>query len=71
MKELHQLATKKAIQELEEGRGWLLGVKDEEATPLETRYSGCFDEMARQEVVRLGLQYLVGAIYRCCSRHSF
>ena len=60
MKELHQLAAKKAIEELDESLCWLSGVKDEKDTPLETRYSGCFDEMVRREVVHLGLQYLVG-----------
>ena len=44
-KELYRLTANKAIQELEEGRGWLLGVKDEKDTALETRYSGCFAEM--------------------------
>ncbi len=40
--------------------GWLLGAKDEKDTPLEKRYSSCFDEMVRPEVVCLGLQYQAG-----------
>ena len=57
---LHQLAAKKAIQELEEGRGWLLGAKDEKNTPLEDRYPSCFDEMVQREAVCLGVRYQVG-----------
>ena len=50
VKELDQLTANKAIQEIEEGRGWLLGVKDEKDTALETHYSGCFAEMVLREV---------------------
>ena len=57
---LHQLAAKEAIQELEEGRDWLLGAKDEKNTPLEDRYPSCFDEMVQREAVRLGVRYQVG-----------
>ncbi len=60
MKEIRQLAAEQASQELEGGRGWLVGAKDEKATPLETHYAGCFDEMVRRKVVRLGLQYMLG-----------
>ena len=59
-KKLHQLAAKKAIQELEEGRGWLFGAKDENNTPLEDRYPSCFDKMVQREAVRFGVRYQVG-----------
>jgi hypothetical protein len=62
-KKLHQLAAKKAIQELEEGRGWLLNAKNEDDTPLTDRYPSCFGEMVQREAVRLGVQYQIVGKY--------
>ncbi|KAH7412309.1 von Willebrand factor type A domain-containing protein [Phaeosphaeria sp. MPI-PUGE-AT-0046c] len=57
---IHQLAAKKAISELEQGRGWLPQAKDENNTDLKTRFEGRFDEMVEREAVRLGVQFQVG-----------
>ena len=62
-KKLHQLAAKKAIQELEEGRGWLLNAKNGDDTPLKDRYPSCFGEMVQREAVRLGVQYQIVGKY--------
>ncbi|KAL2040928.1 hypothetical protein N7G274_006386 [Stereocaulon virgatum] len=62
-KKLHQLAAKKAIQELEGKRGWLLNVKKEDDTPLKDRYPSCYGEMVQREAVRLGVQYQITGKY--------
>ena len=59
-KKIHQLAARKAMQELEEGRGWLLGANSEDGTLLKTRHPSLFDEMIQREAVRLGVQFQVG-----------
>ncbi|KAL8803861.1 MAG: hypothetical protein Q9182_002917 [Xanthomendoza sp. 2 TL-2023] len=64
---IHQLAARKAIQELEEGRGWIYEARDgsakaqeEPAKLVKERYPGRFDEMVQREAVRLGVQFQVG-----------
>jgi hypothetical protein len=57
---IHQLAAKKAIADLEEGRGWLIDAKDEKKTDIKKRYPGRFDEMVEREAVRLGVKFQVG-----------
>lgn len=55
---INTLAAKKAIQELEEGRGWLTTAQ--EGTELiKDKYSSRFDELIEREVVRLGLDYQI------------
>jgi hypothetical protein len=56
----HQLAAKKAISELEQGRGWLSDAKDEAGVLLKTKFEGRFDDMVEREAVRLGVQFQVG-----------
>ena len=57
---VHQLAARKAVQELEEGRGWLTLAKDGSGELLSETHSGRFSDMVEREAVRLGLQYRVG-----------
>ncbi|KAK8127240.1 von willebrand domain containing protein [Apiospora sp. TS-2023a] len=57
---IHQLAAKKAVGELEEGRGWIFHAKDAEGVLLKQKYDGKFQDMVEREAVRLGVQYQVG-----------
>ncbi len=57
---IHQLAAKKAVGELEEGRGWIYHATDEDGLFIKDRFSKQFDEMVEREAVRLGVQYQVG-----------
>jgi hypothetical protein len=56
---LHQLAAKKAIQELEEGRGWITEAKNN-GKLIKEQHEGRWDEMVEREAVRLGVQFQVG-----------
>ncbi|KAK6088937.1 von willebrand domain containing protein [Seiridium cupressi] len=61
-KTIHQLAAKKAVGELEQGRGWIHHARSSE-TPgqlLKQKYDGHFQDMVEREAVRLGVQYQVG-----------
>ncbi|EOA87980.1 hypothetical protein ACJQWK_09136 [Exserohilum turcicum] len=57
---IHQLAAKKAISELEQGRGWLAEAKDESETLIKTKFEGRYQDMVEREAVRLGVQFQVG-----------
>jgi hypothetical protein len=57
---LHQLAAKKAIAELEEGRGWLYSAEDDKGNLIVKKHPGRFDEIVEREAVRLGVQFQVG-----------
>ena len=56
---IHQLAAKKAVHELEQGRGWLsdANVKSKFSS---TQYESRMDEIIEREAVRLGVQFQVG-----------
>ena len=56
---IHQLAAKKAIAELEEGRGWLVYAKDEKGIFIREHNSAYFESMVEREAVRLGIQYQI------------
>ncbi|KAK4504201.1 hypothetical protein PRZ48_005117 [Zasmidium cellare] len=62
---IHQLAARKAIQELEEGRGWLQSVTVRDATDekvaIKKKYESRFDEMVEREGVRLGVKFQVAS----------
>jgi len=60
---IHQLAAKKAIVELEEGRGWLVHAKDGNETLVKEKYSDRFEAMVEREAVRLGVQYQIAGKY--------
>ncbi|KAL1585001.1 hypothetical protein WHR41_06206 [Cladosporium halotolerans] len=54
---VHQLAARKAIQDLEEGRGWLQTAKTVEGVPAKDKSR--FDELVEREAVRLGERFQV------------
>jgi hypothetical protein len=56
---VHQLAAKKAIQELEEGRGWLQGAKTSTGSLIKKQHESRFDELVEREAVRLGESFQV------------
>lgn len=60
---IHQLAAKKAVHELEQGRGWLVHVDADDGKPLKEKHEGRFDLMVERECVRLGTQFQVGGKY--------
>jgi hypothetical protein len=60
---LHQLAARKAVKELEDGRGWIFHAKDAKDAAnalLKDKYPGRFSDMVEREAVRLGVTYQVG-----------
>jgi hypothetical protein len=57
---VHQLAARKAIAELEQGRGWLRAAKDESGKPIKEVFESCFEDLVEREAVRLGVQFQVG-----------
>ncbi|KAF2753537.1 hypothetical protein EJ05DRAFT_470357 [Pseudovirgaria hyperparasitica] len=58
---IHQLACKKAVKELEEGRGWLSVAKHQDSgKALKEHYESRYDEMIEREAVRLGVQFQIG-----------
>jgi Vault protein inter-alpha-trypsin domain/von Willebrand factor type A domain len=56
---IHQLAAKKAVQDLEEGRGWIYDAKDQNGVLIKERYPSCFDELVKKEAVRLGEKFQI------------
>ena len=59
---VHQLAAKKAVHELEQGRGWITDLKVD-GKPLKTKYEGRCDLIVEREAVRLGVEFQVGGKY--------
>lgn len=57
---IHQLAAKKAVLELEEGRGWLQEAKTDGGLHVKDKYPSHFDEIVRFECVRLGTTFQIG-----------
>ncbi|KAJ0307331.1 hypothetical protein COL5a_000185 [Colletotrichum fioriniae] len=57
---IHQLAARKAVKELEEGRGWIYHAKGRDGNLLEAQNPGRFPSMVEREAVRLGIQFQVG-----------
>ncbi|KAI1841438.1 hypothetical protein JX266_012367 [Neoarthrinium moseri] len=62
---IHQLAAKKVVTELEQGRGWIYHAREsgEQSGLIEATYPGLFLDMAEREAVRLGVQYQVGGMW--------
>jgi hypothetical protein len=56
---IHQLAAKKAVQDLEEGRGWIFDAKDQNGTLIKDRHASYLDELVQKEAVRLGEKFQV------------
>jgi len=57
---IHQLAAKKAIHELEQGRGWITKACDAKDQLLKSTYEGKWDLIVEREAVRLGVEFQVG-----------
>jgi hypothetical protein len=57
---IHQLAAKRAISELEAGRGWLSEAKDDSGQLLKKSLEGRYSDMLEREAVRLGTTFQVG-----------
>ncbi|KDN70965.1 putative vault protein inter-alpha-trypsin [Colletotrichum sublineola] len=57
---IHQLAARKAVKELEEGRGWIFHAKAKDGQSLKDKHPGRFPSMVEREAVRLGIQFQVG-----------
>ncbi|TAQ88134.1 hypothetical protein B7494_g3537 [Chlorociboria aeruginascens] len=53
-KTVHQLAAKKAVQDLEEGRGWIYEAKDQDGDLMKEKYPSRFEDMVKAEAVKLG-----------------
>ncbi|PHH50122.1 von Willebrand factor A domain-containing protein [Ceratocystis fimbriata CBS 114723] len=60
---IHQLAARKAAQELEDSLGWLHQAKDTAGTPLHAKYHDKFDDIVQRELVRLGVKYQISGKY--------
>ncbi|KAF3065435.1 von Willebrand factor A domain-containing protein 5A [Trichoderma lentiforme] len=56
---IHQLAARKATRELEDGRGWIFHIKNQDGKLLQEQFDGQFSDMVKREAVRLGTQYQV------------
>ena len=56
---IHQLAARKAVQELEEGRGWIQAAKTTDGVVVKKKYESRFDELVGRECVRLGEKFQV------------
>lgn len=60
---IHQLAARKATQELEEGSGWLSGVKTTNGEDIESKFPAHYELLRKREAVRLGVEFQVGGKY--------
>ena len=56
---IHQLAARKAVQDLEEGRGWIQAAKSTDGAFVKTKHESRFDEIVERECVRLGEKFQV------------
>ncbi|EUC48580.1 hypothetical protein COCMIDRAFT_23746 [Bipolaris oryzae ATCC 44560] len=61
---IHQLAARKATQELEEGRGWIAGATiDDTGVLIKDKHPSIYTLLQRREAVRLGVEFQVGGKY--------
>ncbi|PSN70501.1 hypothetical protein BS50DRAFT_571725 [Corynespora cassiicola Philippines] len=60
---IHQLAARKAIQELEEGRGWVYNSRTTEGEIIEQKYPEHYNALRIREATRLGVEFQVGGKY--------
>ena len=56
---LHQMAARKATQELEEGRGWITEAQTDNGKTIKDQYEGCIDALREREAIRLGVKFQV------------
>lgn len=57
---IHQLAARKVMLELEEGRGWVYNAKDTDGKVVVEEYESKKEDLVKREAVRLGLKFQVG-----------
>ena len=57
-KTIHQLAAKKAVQDLEEGRGWPFYAEDKDVL-IKNKFPSSFEDLVKKEAVRLGEKFQV------------
>lgn len=62
---IHQLAAKKATQDLEEGRGWVYHAESPSGKLIKDEFAMKLSQIARNEAVKLGVEYQVAG--RWCS----
>ncbi|GAD94639.1 von Willebrand domain-containing protein [Paecilomyces variotii No. 5] len=62
---IHQLAAKKAVLELEEGRGWLLNAKTADGNSVKDTCDSKWENIVARECVRLGTKFQIAG--RWCS----
>jgi hypothetical protein len=60
---VHQLASRKAVIELEEGHGWLSHAKDENGNKFKRFHNGTRKRLAERECQRLGIKFQVTGKY--------
>ncbi|KAI0474241.1 von Willebrand factor type A domain-containing protein [Xylaria cf. heliscus] len=59
---IHQLAAKKAVSELEAGRGWLSNATDKDSNvSLKTQYKSLWNEIVEREAIHLGTKYQIAS----------
>ncbi|KAK8150730.1 hypothetical protein G3M48_009620 [Beauveria asiatica] len=56
---IHQLGARKAVQDLEEGRGWISDAKLPDGKMLSEAYAARISDVAREAAVKLGVEYQV------------
>ncbi|KAM3511248.1 hypothetical protein MY11210_005117 [Beauveria gryllotalpidicola] len=56
---IHQLGARKAVQDLEEGRGWIYDAKLPDGKMLSETYAARMSDVAREAAVKLGVEYQV------------
>ncbi|KAI9640496.1 hypothetical protein NHQ30_011242 [Ciborinia camelliae] len=60
---IHQLAARKATQDLEEGRGWIHNAKENNGGYLKDRFPSQFADIVKREAVRLGQQFQIANLW--------
>lgn len=58
---IHQLAARKAVLDLEEGRGWLLNAKNSEGKLLKTASPSIYEDLVECAAVRIGTRFQVAS----------
>lgn len=57
---IHQLAARRAIQELEDGQGWVMDAQTDEGIMFKNKWAGKMERLLQREAVRLGVEFQVG-----------
>jgi hypothetical protein len=62
-KTIHQLAAKKAMLEIEEGRGWIMEARDDNGVLLRDRMGASVEKYRELEAARLGIKFQIMGRY--------